>query len=312
MNTLTSFGQMSNPFFMDINPKKFNKDELNLKDKNKEFEEEYLSALNSQSKNEILALKQYIQKMNEQIRLQLRMELIPSLEEKLVEYSRKIKNGNELNEKCYESLNNWLNQILNVDYVNPLITLYDKYIKSLEDELKNSKKMNKKYENTIDKIVNENNDLRNQLKVNEEEMRNFLGVRNEGDASGMLVTDKDYIMKIEERNQLLSQENEILFINYTKLQNELNQIKRGNNFYNDKTGNDKIERDKYNKLYQQYKLLEKNYKVLQDQYNSLYKKNNDFANDYYKLQNENKKYYNENELMKKSYEGLSQMFKLSK
>ena len=312
MNTLTSFGQMSNPFFMDINPKKFNKDELNLKDKNKEFEEEYLSALNSQSKNEILALKQYIQKMNEQIRLQLRMELIPSLEEKLVEYSRKIKNENELNEKCYESLNDWLNQILNVDYVNPLITLYDKYIKSLEDELKNSKKMNKKYENTIDKIVNENNDLRNQLKVNEEEMRNFLGVRNEGDASGMLVTDKDYIMKIEERNQLLSQENEILFINYTKLQNELNQIKRGNNFYNDKTGNDKIERDKYDKLYQQYMQEKNNNKVLQNQYNTLYKKNKDFENDYYKLQNENEKYYNENELVKKSYEGLSQMFKLSK
>lgn len=312
MNSITSFGPRENPFFIDIKPKKFNKDELNLKDKNKEFEEEYLSALNSQSKNEISALKQYIQKMNEQIRLQLRMELIPSLEEKLVEYSRKIKNENELNEKCYESLNNWLNQILNVDYVNPLITLYDKYIKSLEDELKNSKKMNKKYENTIDKIVNENNDLRNQLKVNEEEMRNFLGVRNEGDASGMLVTDKDYIMKIEERNQLLSQENEILFINYTKLQNELNQIKRGNNFYNDKTGNDKIERDKYDKLYQQYMQEKNNNKVLQNQYNTLYKKNKDFENDYYKLQNENEKYYNENELMKKNVEGLSQMFKLSK
>lgn len=312
MNSITSFGPRENPFFIDIKPKKFNKDELNLKDKNKEFEEEYLSALNSQSKNEISALKQYIQKMNEQIRLQLRMELIPSLEEKLVEYSRKIKNENELNEKCYESLNNWLNQILNVDYVNPLITLYDKYIKSLEDELKNIKKMNKKYENTIDKIVNENNDLRNQLKVNEEEMRNFLGVRNEGDASGMLVTDKDYIMKIEERNQLLSQENEILFINYTKLQNELNQIKRGNNFYNDKTGNDKIERDKYDKLYQQYMQEKNNNKVLQNQYNTLYKKNKDFENDYYKLQNENEKYYNENELMKKNVEGLSQMFKLSK
>lgn len=307
MNTLTSFGQMSNPFFMDINPKKFNKDELNLKDKNKEFEEEYLSALNSQAKNEISALKQYIQKMNEQIRLQLRMELIPSLEEKLVEYSRKIKNENELNEKCYESLNNWMNQILNVDYVNPLITLYDKYIKSLEDELKNSKKMNKKYENTIDKIVNENNDLRNQLQVNEEEMRNFLGMRNGGSASGMLVTDRDYILKLEDRNQLLSQENEILFINYSKLQNELMQLKRGNNFYNDKTGNDKIESDKYNKLYQQYMLLEKKYKVLQDQCNTLYKKNKVFENDYYKLQNENEKYFNENEIMKKSVEGFNQM-----
>jgi hypothetical protein len=237
--------------------------------------------------------------MNEQIRLQLRMEVLPSLEEKLVEYSKKIKNEKELNEKCYESINDWLNKILNVDYIDPLINLYNRYIKSLEEELKNIKKMNKKYENTITTLVNENNDLRSQLLVNEEEMKNFLGIRNGGgDGSSMLVTDRDYILKLEERNQLLSKENEILYINYSKIQNELMQVKRGNNYnnYNDKNENDM----KYNKLYQKYLLTEKKNKELQDQYNAIYKHQKDFENDYYALQNKNENILDENKNMRNS------------
>ena len=180
MNSITNFVQKQNPFIIDISQKKINKGELILKDKNRKLEEEYRIALNSQSRNEISTLKQYIQKMNEQIRLQLRMEVLPSLEEKLIEYSKKINNEKELNEKCYESINDWLNKILNVDYINPLITLYERYIICLEEELKNTKKMNKNYENTITNLVNENNDLRSQLLVNEEEMKKFLGIRNEG------------------------------------------------------------------------------------------------------------------------------------
>ena len=303
MDSITFFGQRANPFYLDINQKKYNKNEIVLKNKNNQLEEEYLQALNSQAKNEISALKQYIQKMNEQIRLQLRMEVLPSLEEKLVEYSKKIKNEKELNEKCYESINDWLNKILNVDYIDPLINLYNRYIKSLEEELKNSKKMNKKYENTITKLVNENNDLRSQLLVNEEEMKNFLGIRNGGgDGSSMLVTDRDYILKLEERNQLLSKENEILFVNYSKIQNELMQVKGGNTF------NNKIENDiRYKQLYQQYLLKEKKNKELQDQYNAIYKKQKDFENDYYALQKENENIKDENKIMKNSVVGFDQL-----
>ena len=306
MDSITFFGQRANPFYLDINQKKYNKNEIVLKNKNNQLEEEYLQALNSQAKNEISALKQYIQKMNEQIRLQLRMEVLPSLEEKLVEYSSKIKNEKELNEKCYESINDWLNKILNVDYIDPLINLYNRYIKSLEEELKNIKKMNKKYENTITTLVNENNDLRSQLLVNEEEMKNFLGIRNGGgDGSSMLVTDRDYILKLEERNQLLSKENEILYINYSKIQNELMQVKRGNNYnnYNDKNENDM----KYKKLYQKYLLTEKKYKELQDQYNAIYKHQKDFENDYYALQNKNENILDENKNMRNSVVAIDQI-----
>ena len=305
MDSITFFGQRANPFYLDINQKKYNKNEIVLKNKNNQLEEEYLQALNSQAKNEISALKQYIQKMNEQIRLQLRMEVLPSLEEKLMEYSTKIKNEKELNEKCYESINDWLNKILNVDYIDPLINLYNRYIKSLEEELKNIKKMNKKYENTITTLVNENNDLRSQLLVNEEEMKNFLGIRNGGgDGSSMLVTDRDYILKLEERNQLLSKENEILYINYSKIQNELMQVKRGNNYnnYNDKNENDM----KYKKLYQKYLLTEKKNKELQDQFNAIYKKQKDFENDYYALQNQKENILDENKNMRNSVVAIDQ------
>ena len=306
MNSITNFVQKQNPFIMDISQKKINKGELILKDKNRKLEEEYRIALNSQSRNEISTLKQYIQKMNEQIRLQLRMEVLPSFEEKLIEYSKKINNEKELNEKCYESINDWLNKILNVDYIDPLITLYERYIICLEEELKNTKKMNKNYENTITNLVNENNDLRSQLLVNEEEMKKFLGIRNEGgDGSSMLVTDRDYIMNLEERNQLLSKENEILYINYSKIQNELMQVKRGNNYnnYNDKNEND----IKYNQLYQQYLLLQKKYKILQDQYNTIYQKQKDLENDYYILQKQNENIINNNNAMRKSAVSISQM-----
>ena len=59
---------------------KFKKDKLNLKDKNRKNEEEYRISLNSKSRNEISVVKQYIQKMKNQICLQLRMEVLPSLE----------------------------------------------------------------------------------------------------------------------------------------------------------------------------------------------------------------------------------------
>ena len=309
MNSITNFVQKQNPFIMDISQKKINKGELILKDKNRKLEEEYRIAQNSQSRNEISTLKQYIQKMNEQIRLQLRMEVLPSFEEKLIEYSKKINNEKELNEKCYESINDWLNKILNVDYINPLITLYERYIICLEEELKNTKKMNKNYENTITNLVNENNDLRSQLLVNEEEMKKFLGIRNEGgDGSSMLVTDRDYIMNLEERNQLLSKENEILYINYSKIQNELMQVKRGNNYNNYNNYNDKNENDiKYNQLYQQCLLLEKKNKMLQDQYNAIYQKQKDFENDYYALQKQNENIINDNNVMGKSVASINQM-----
>ena len=86
--------------------------------------------------------------------------------------------------------------------------------------------MAKKNENLIMKLVLENNELRDKILTTEEEMKNFLEIRNElNDGSSIIVMDREHVMKIEERNKLLSKENEILVVNYNKIQNELLQLK---------------------------------------------------------------------------------------
>ena len=236
MKSNVYFGQKNDPFLLDINQKdkdkEIDKEKINIIEKNKGNELDYISSLTSRYKNEILVLKNYIQRMNVQIREHLNMEIIPSLEEGFDSFSKKLKNGAQQSEISRDMIHEWLNQLLNVDYINPLITLYENYIKNLEEELKNCKNNNKKYENKIYKIVNENNQLRNQLQISEEQLKNFLEIRNEsGDSSTMIVMDRDYMMKLEERNQLLSKENELLVVNYNNLLNKLMEIKN-ENFYN--------------------------------------------------------------------------------
>jgi len=255
MESMTYIGQANNPFIMSLDLKNLN---LNKNKLDNDKDKDYSSSLVSKYQREILDLKNYIQKMNTQIRKNLNLEIIPSLEEGYASFSQKIKNGEEHSEIFQDTINEWMNRLFNVNYINPLITLYENYIQNLEEELKKSKEMNKKYENNIIKLVNENNDLRNKLITKEEELKNFLEVRNEsGDGSSLIIMDRDYIMKVEERNQLLSKENEILLVNYNKLQNEFMQIKSGigsnGNNYNDM---------KYQQLNQDFLKMQNDYKIL--------------------------------------------------
>ena len=292
MKSNVYFGQKNDPFLLDINQKdkdkEIDKEKINIIEKNKGNELDYISSLTSRYKNEILVLKNYIQRMNVQIREHLNMEIIPSLEEGFDSFSKKLKNGAQQSEISRDMIHEWLNQLLNVDYINPLITLYENYIKNLEEELKNCKNQNKKYENTIYKIVNENNQLRNQLQISEEQLKNFLEIRNEsGDSSTMIVMDRDYMMKLEERNQLLSKENELLVVNYNNLLNKLMEIKN-ENFYNG-TGQNNI-----NQLNQQILDLQKGNEInikkineLQNENQLLKSKNYTYRGSLYKLNEEN-------------------------
>ena len=226
--------------------------------------------------------------MNVQIRENLNMEIIPSLEEGFDSLSKKLKNGAQQSEISRDMIHEWLNQLLNVDYINPLITLYENYIKSLEEELKNCKNTNKKNESTINKIVNENNQLRNQLQISQEQLKNFLEIRNEsGDSSTMIVMDRDYMMKLEERNQLLSKENELLVVNYNNLLNKLMEIKN-ENFYNG------IGQNNINQLNQQIVDLQKGNEINNKKINELKhenqilkSKNNTYRGSLYMLNEEN-------------------------
>ena len=254
----TYIGQKSNPFVLfNMNLKDLDNNNIDLK--GKDNQKEYISSISSQYQKEILSLKNYIQKMNTHIRKHLNMEILPSLEEGFSSFSQKMKNGEELSEENDNIINEWLNKLLNVDYINPLITLYENYINSLEEELKYHKETNKKYENTITKIINENNDLRNRLESSEEELKNLLEIRNEG-GSSMIIMDKDYMSKLEERNQLLSKENEILLVNYNKLQNELMGMKVG--IPNINSEND----GKYQKLNEDYLKIKNEYNALKNNF----------------------------------------------
>ena len=238
----TYIGGKSNVFSLDINANNINnEDKINIMNEiniPNEKEEEIKSSVISQLKTEIISLKDYIKKMNIQIRKNFNLEIQLSIEEGFSKLSEQIKKGEKNQDSLQDLIHSWMNKLFNMDYINPLITLYENYIKTLEQEIINYQNLNRKNENLIMKLINENNELRDKVLATEEELKNFLEIRNElSDGSSIIVMDREHIMKVEERNKLLSKENEILVMNYNKLQNELFQLKNENQIFGKEDNN---------------------------------------------------------------------------
>ena len=238
----TYIGGKSNVFSLDINANNINnEDKINIMNEiniPNEKEEEIKSSVISQLKTEIISLKDYIKKMNIQIRKNFNLEIQLSIEEGFSKLSEQIKKGEKNQDSLQDLIHSWMNKLFNTDYINPLITLYENYIKTLEQEIINYQNLNRKNENLIMKLINENNELRDKVLTTEEELKNFLEIRNElSDGSSIIVMDREHIMKVEERNKLLSKENEILVMNYNKLQNELFQLKNQNQIFGKEDNN---------------------------------------------------------------------------
>ena len=284
--TETYIGGKANAFSLDINSNKIINDEniqINEINLPNEKQEEIKSSVISQLKTEITSLKDYIKKMNIQIRKNFNLEIQLSVEESFAYFSQKIKNGEKTQDALQDLIHEWMNKLFNMDYINPLITLYENYIKKLEQEITNYQNMAKKNENLIMKLVLENNELRDKILTTEEEMKNFLEIRNElNDGSSIIVMDRDHVMKIEERNKLLSKENEILVVNYNKIQNELLQLKNQNQIM----GNDDIN-IKYQKLNSEFNKVKNDKDELFEQNNIIYEKMNDISNMNNNLEREN-------------------------
>ena len=137
--TETYIGGKSNAFILDIQQKNNNKEDqilLNEMNISKEKEAEIKSSVISQLKTEINSLKDYIKKMNLQIRKNFNLEIQLSIEEGFAEMSKKIKNGQSDQETLQDLIRAWMNKLFNMDYINPLITLYENYIKNLENQIK--------------------------------------------------------------------------------------------------------------------------------------------------------------------------------
>ncbi len=275
--TETYIGGKANAFSLDINSNKIINDEniqINEINLPNEKQEEIKSSVISQLKTEITSLKDYIKKMNIQIRKNFNLEIQLSIEESFAYFSQKIKNGEKTQDALQDLIHEWMNKLFNMDYINPLITLYENYIKKLEQEITNYQNMAKKNENLIMKLVLENNELRDKILTTEEEMKNFLEIRNElNDGSSIIVMDRDHVMKIEERNKLLSKENEILVVNYNKLQNELFQLKNENQVF------DNSERNlKYQQLNNEFIKMKNDREELIEQREIINKKMMDISN----------------------------------
>ena len=293
MKKTTYFGQGTDPFQIDTS-QTFTKTQENFAKTSPANPQDtqnqntkYITVLPTQYRSEIKALKTYIQKVNIEIRKNLKMKILPSLEEGFESFSKKInsKEISDANEIPKDVLNEWLNNLLNIDYINPLFTLYENYINNLEEELKFHKNNNKEYESIINKIINENNELRKEIKLRDVEMKNFLEIKNDtDDTSSILVLDRDYLMKIEEKNRNLSKENEILAVNYNRVQNELFDLKNKNS--------DSILEKKnveYEKLNLAYGQNIKDYKMLQEQFEAYRQKFMEFSDRNAVLENENQK-----------------------
>ena len=270
MESSKYFGEKKDPFLMSMDFKyKYKKDE----------------------NDEIISLKNYIQKMNYLVRKSLNLKRVPTLEEGFEDLSKIAKNIEDI-PNLKEIISQWLNDLLKVDYINPLITLYEKHIKDLNQEMKYYKDLSEKYENQLKGLLRDNKELMGNLHETQKELKKYMEICLENGEDNIKIMDKDYVSKIEDRYKLLVKENEILVQNYNKTLSELNQMKSANGFGQNN--------NKYQQLYQQYTKLSNNYDSLKTQYEKNKQKVNEMSNNKNLLENDNLKL--KNDLAKVEYE----------
>jgi hypothetical protein len=242
---------------------------------------QYINDLINQYRAENTFLKKYIERINTEIRKHLNIQ-IPSLDEGFTSLTSM--KGEEFPTLDQNVLNEWLNRLINVEYINPLLGLYDTHIQNLENELIYTKNILKNYDSKISDLINENNSLRQALEIRNNEFKSFLEIKVNDPNEGDVVMDREYVLKLEDRCNLLSKENDILAENYMNLQKDnFNFKQEANNTLQNNI--DKI--SAYDDLYQNYVTLKNNYDALfeKNQINEL--KMFEFADKANKLENEN-------------------------
>jgi hypothetical protein len=174
------------------------------------FENEFIKLVTNRYKNEIDVLKSYINVLNHEIRKKLNIE-IPILSEEILKKTE----TNELIVLFNESIT----KLQNFEYINPLFKLYEDNINALNSELKHFKTLSKKYENQISELTRENNTIREKLTVVQNDLIEKFSLKLSNKEN--LIFDEDYIRQLDERNNILSRENEILLTNYHTINQQL-------------------------------------------------------------------------------------------
>ena len=266
----------------------------------------YINDLINQYRTENTFLKKYIERINTEIRKNLNIQ-VPSLDEGFASLTSM--KGEEFPTLGQNVLNEWLNRLINVEYINPLFGLYDTHIQNLENELIYTKNIVKNYDSKISDLINENNSLRQALEVRNNEFKSFLEIKVNDPNEGDVVMDREYVLKLEDRCNVLSKENDILAENYVNLQKDNLSFKQEanntiqNNF-------DKI--NGFDNLYQNYLNLQNNYEILMNKNQTNELKMFEFADKNNKLEIENENIKNKIEQQNKIIVDLNSKIEIYK
>jgi len=266
----------------------------------------YINDLINQYRTENTFLKKYIERINTEIRKNLNIQ-VPSLDEGFASLTSM--KGEEFPTLDQNVLNEWLNRLINVEYINPLFGLYDTHIQNLENELIYTKTIVKNYDSKISDLINENNQLRRALEVRNNEFKSFLEIKVNDPNEGDVVMDREYVLKLEDRCNVLSKENDILAENYVNLQKDnLNFKQEANNTLQNNF--DKI--SGFDNLYQNYLNLQNNYQILMEKNQTNELKMFEFADKSNKLEIENENFKNKIEQQNKIIADLNSKIEIYK
>lgn len=167
-------------------------------------------------KNEISLLKSYINRLNKEIRKKYQNE-IPILDSYQLNTQDDIKPNNFL--EISKFLSDSFERLLNPDYLNPIFSIYDNHILNLENDLKYHKNLTLKYESKIEDLTKENLKLREKILIQSNDMKDIIETKLQNNT--IIPNDEEFFKFLEERNDILSKENEILALNYQKVSKEL-------------------------------------------------------------------------------------------
>jgi hypothetical protein len=247
INTKVHSNEESKSIEKDDNIKSNNINSLHIN-----FSNSAVKIMTDKHKSEISDLKSYILKLNSEIRSSglITDNLISNSNSgKLYDYITELKEiekyktifssqNNELG-KIYDSIMDdlinklveTLKKLINPEYLNPIIDLFEKKISVYEKENKGLIKAKNDLEKSLHEYIEENAYLREEnMYFKNENMVLTNGLVKGGDKN--VIYTEEYVKQLEERLNLLSKENEIMGINYQKAVGEFFDYKmKFNNSY---------------------------------------------------------------------------------
>lgn len=259
---MKNFNNTQSIIYQDPN---YNNDvEVNNNDRNTpiphklEYSNSAIKLLIDRYQREIKDLKSYIHQLNCEIRksslCNFNFPEIPLSEmnnktEHLFPTNFDFKQSNEEDfKKLTKKFSDLLDRFMDPEYLNPIFVIYKERVGLLENENEKLRHKIKSLETKLVDYANENNDIREMNILYKEELRKILSSKVEKN-DGKVIYSEEYIVQLEDRNSLLSRENELLSINYQKITKEYYDFK---SLFNSKFTECSEKLAQYNILYKEY------------------------------------------------------------